>query len=95
MKDAFMASLFHKGVHGGALYLQRDNVLYRTNKSLLEAEYRSLELPYHRIETVKTGWALCFPTVTFSMKNGVSYRFLVFRRKTFLSRYHVLAGGAR
>ncbi|MCI7472442.1 MAG: hypothetical protein MSB10_02040 [Clostridiales bacterium] len=95
MKDAFMASLFHRGVHGGALYLQRDNVLYRTSKSLLEAEYRSLELPYHRIESVKTGRALCFPTVTFSMKNGASYRFLVFHHKTFLSRYHVLAGRAR
>ena len=92
MKDTFMASLFHRGVHGGGIYLQRNKVRYRTNKSLLAEEYRNLALPYPRIESVKTGRALCFPTVTFSIKNGDSYRFVVFHRKKFLSRYGVLAG---
>ena len=51
-----------------------------------EEKYRSLEIPYSSIEDVKTGWALFFPTVTFSLKNGLSYRFIVFGRKKFLSR---------
>ena len=90
MKDAFMASLFHEGVLGGALYLQSDKAVYRTNKLQLEPKYRNLELPYNRISEVKTGWALCFPTVTLIMKSGSSYKFIVFRQKMFLSRLDAL-----
>lgn len=86
MKDAFMASFFHEGILGGAIYLQRDKVLYRTDKLQLEPRYRNLEMPYNRIAEIKTGRAFCFPTVTFTMKSGSSYRFLIFNRKKFLSR---------
>lgn len=86
MKDAFMASFFHAGVLGGAIYLQSDKVLYRTNKLQVEAKYRNLEMPYHKIEKVTRGRSLCFPTVTFTMKSGASYKFIVFHRKKFLSR---------
>lgn len=86
MKDVFLASLFHEGVLGGAVYLLDDKLLYRTNKLTVEMKYRSLELPYSGIEYIETGWALFFPTVTFSLKNGIRYRFIVFSRKKFLSR---------
>lgn len=86
MRDVFIASFFHEGVLGGAIYLLGDKLLYRTNKLQVEEKYRSLEIPYSSIEDVKTGWALFFPTVTFSLKNGLSYRFIVFGRKKFLSR---------
>ena len=90
MKDAFMASFFHKGVLGGALYLQSDKALYRTEKTTVEPKYRNLEIPYNRIERLETGWALLFPTVTFIMKSGVSYKFAIFNRKKFLSRLNAL-----
>lgn len=86
MKDAFMASFFHEGILGGAIYLKRDKVLYRTNKLQVETKYRHLEMPYNSIEKIKTGWTLCFPTVTFAMKNGIAYKFNIFNRKKFLSR---------
>lgn len=86
MKDAFMASFFHEGILGGAIYLQRDKVLYRTDKLQLEPRYRNLEIPYDRIAEIKTGWALCFPTVTLVTKSGISYKFILFNRRTFLSR---------
>ncbi|WP_130871277.1 hypothetical protein [Intestinimonas massiliensis (ex Afouda et al. 2020)] len=90
MKDAFMASFFHEGVLGGAIYLQSGKVLYRTNKLQVETKYRNLEMPYNSIEQIKTGRALCFPTVTLAMKNGSSYRFIIFNRKKFLSRLNEL-----
>lgn len=90
MKDAFMASLFHEGVLGGALYLQSDKVLYRTNKSQLERKYRNLKMPYTRIKKVETGRALCFPTVTLVMKGDTSYKFIIFNRKKFLTRFYEL-----
>lgn len=86
MKDAFMASFFHEGILGGAIYLQRDKVRYRTDKLQLEPRYRDLEIPYNSIAEMKTGWALCFPTVTLVTKSGISYRFIVFHRRKFLSR---------
>ena len=86
MKDLFVASFFNEGVLGGVIYLLEDKALYRTNKLQLEPKYRSLDIPYGSIENVGTGRALFFPTVTFSLKSGVSYRFIVFGRKRFLSR---------
>ena len=90
MKDAFMASLFHEGVLGGALYLRSDKALYRTEKTTVDPKYRYLEMPYNSIEQLETGWALFFPTVTFVMKNGISYKFVIFNRKRFLSRLDAL-----
>lgn len=90
MKDAFIASLFHEGVLGGAIYLKSDKVLYRTNKTQLERNYRNLEIPYYRIKRVETGWAFCFPTVTLVMKGGPSYKFIIFIRRRFLTRFHAL-----
>ena len=90
MKDVFLASFFHQGVLGGAIYLFDDKALYRTNKLQVEEEYRSLEIPYSSVEAVQTGWALFFPTVTFSLKGGPSYKFIVFSRKKFLYRLESL-----
>lgn len=90
MKDVFLASLFHQGVLDGAIWLQSDRVLYRTNKLQVDAFYRRLKLPYDRIRAVGTGRALCFPTVTFTMEDGRAYRFIVFRRKAFLARLDAL-----
>lgn len=90
MKDMFIASFFHEGVLGGVIYLLVDRALYRTNKLQVEVKYRSLEIPYSSIESIKTGRALVFPTVTFALKSGISYRFIVFSRKQFLSRLETL-----
>ncbi|MGN8895350.1 hypothetical protein [Flavonifractor sp. HCP28S3_F3] len=90
MKDAFMASFFHEGVLGGALYLQSDKALYRTEKPTIEPKYRYLEIPYNGIERLETGLTLLLPTVTFIMKSGVSYKFAIFNRKKFLSRLNAL-----
>lgn len=86
MKDVFLASFFHQGLLGGALFLQADKVVYRTNKLQIDPAYRNLAMPYAALASVQPGHFLCFPTLTFIMKDGLSYRFLVFRQKACLSR---------
>lgn len=90
MKDVFIASFFHAGVLGGAIYLQQDRIIYRTNKAQIEPVYRNLNIPYSSIERIETGWALFFPTVTLIVNGGTSYKFIIFHRKKFLSRLHTL-----
>lgn len=90
MRNVFLASFFHEGVLGGAIYLQQDRIVYRTNKAQLEPTYRNLNIPYSSIEQIETGWSLCFPTVTLVMKGGASYKFIIFHRKKFLSRLYIL-----
>lgn len=92
-KDAFMASFFHEGVLGGAIYLQKDKAIYRTNKLQVEPQYRNLEMPYYNLEEIEIGWVLCFPTVILSMKSGVSYKFILWNRKKFLPRLDELKNG--
>lgn len=55
MKDVFLASLFHTGVLGGAIYLQQDRIVYRTNKAQIGPVYRNLNIPYSGIERIETG----------------------------------------
>lgn len=62
----------------------------RTNKSQLEPKYRNLEMPYTRIERVKAGRAFCFPTVTLVMNDNTSYKFIIFNRKKFLTKFNML-----
>lgn len=85
MKYVFSASIFHNGVLGGAVYIESDKIIYTTNKLSVELKYRRLEILYNDITEIQTGLSVCFPTVTFIMKNGISYKFIVFRRKKFLS----------
>ncbi|HIT33097.1 MAG TPA: hypothetical protein IAC31_00520 [Candidatus Faecousia intestinigallinarum] len=86
MKDAFAASFFHDGVLGGAIYLKPDKVIYKTNKVTVDEKYRDLEMLYQDIVKIRTGRSLLFPTVTIVLKEGVSYKFIVFEKKKFLDR---------
>ena len=86
MKDTFVASFFHNGVLGGALYLKLDKVIYRTNKVTVDAKYRNLEMPYREIVDIQSGHSLFFPIVTIVLNGKISYKFIVFARKKFLDR---------
>lgn len=90
MKDIFVASFVHNGVLGGAIYLKSDKAVYRTNKVTVDKKYRNLEILYADIIEIKPGHSLFFPTVTIVLKEGVSYKFIVFARKRFLNRMEKL-----
>ena len=82
MKKTFMCSLCHKGILGGALYLEEKSVTYRTNKLTVNKAYRNLILPFDEITTLTWKW-IVFHIATFHMKNGESYKFIIFNKRRF------------
>ena len=90
MKKAFMCSLCHNGILGGALYLESDAVTYKTTKLTVDKKYRNLVLPLKEIRDI-TWKRIVFPVATFQMKNGEEYTFLIFNKSRFLRYYQEIS----
>ncbi len=85
MKKYFVASLCREGILGGGITADDEGFTYRTNKISVSSSLRNIRMKYTDIRELSTGWLLCFPTVTVNMKDGESYKFIVFRRTLFCS----------
>ncbi|MBO4807482.1 MAG: DUF4298 domain-containing protein [Lachnospiraceae bacterium] len=78
----FVCSLCQNGILGGALIVDGEAVTYKTGKVTVSPGLRNLQLGFDEIETLD--WSGSFiPLATFSMKNGVHYKFLIFNKKRF------------
>lgn len=82
MQKVFVCSLCHKGIIGGGLYLDRQNLTYKTNKLTVDKKYRNLVLPLAEIQEV-TWKGKLFPVADFRMKDGETYPFLIFNKSRF------------
>ena len=91
MRKAFMCSLCHNGILGGALYLDARSVTYRTQKLTVDNKYKNLVMPLKDIEKV-TWNQIIFPIATFHMKNGEKYRFIIFNKTHFNKCYQEYCG---
>ena len=87
MKKSFMCSLCHKGILGGALYLDETSVTYKTNKLTVDKAYRNLVLSLDEIAELTWKW-IVFPVAIFRMKNGTEYKFIIFNKSRFNKYYH-------
>ena len=85
MKKYFIASLCKGGILGGGITADDESFTYRTNKITVSSSLKNIRMPYADIRELSKGWLLCFPTVTVHMKDGSSYKFIVFRRALFCS----------
>ena len=83
MRKVFVCSLFHRGLLGGALYLDDQSLTYKTNKLTVEPRFRNLVLPLNAIGEViwKQG---IFPVTTVRMNDGEEFRFLIFNKSDFI-----------
>lgn len=88
MKRTFVCSLCHKGILGGALYLDDNTLVYRTNKLTVDQKFRQLVLPLREIQNL-TWEQIVFPVATFQMRNGEQYRFLIYNKARFQKAYEV------
>ena len=86
MRKAFVCSLCHNGILGGALYLDEASVTYRTNKLTVDKAYRNLVLPLDGIAELTWKW-IVFPIATFRMKDGAEHRFIIFNKRRFNKYY--------
>lgn len=91
MRKAFMCSLCRGGILGGGLYLDKQSVVYRTQKLTVSEKYRELILPLNEIEKMTWRWLL-FPVATFYMKSGEEYRFIIFNKWRFDKYYREYSG---
>lgn len=87
MRKAFVCSLCHRGILGGGLYLDRESLIYRTNKLTVDKKFRNLILPLSQIQSITWKWIL-FPVATFRMNNGDIYKFIIFNKSRF-TRYYL------
>lgn len=87
MKNVYLCSLCRGGVLGGVLYLDDQALRFRTGKITVSKECRNLLLPLKEIHGVRWTWRL-FPMACFSMNNGETHRFLIFRKHSFQKAFH-------
>ena len=79
---SFVCSLCHNGILGGGLYLDSTSLTYKTNKLTVDKKYRNLVLPMKEITEITWKW-IVFPVATVCMKNGESYKFIIFNKRRF------------
>ena len=77
--DSFVCSFCHNGIIGGGLYLSKQSLTYKTNKLTVDKKYRNFVLPMEEIRAIS--WKqIIFPVATVHMKNGESYKFIIFNK---------------
>ena len=86
----FVCSLCYKGILGGALYLDGEFLIYKTNKLTVDKKYRNLVLPIAEIKEIAWRWVV-FPVATVFMKNGEFYRFIIFNKGRFQKYFNELS----
>ena len=80
---SFICSLCRNGIIGGALYLDKASLTYKTNKLTVDKKYRNLVLPMSGIKEITWKW-IVFPVATVFMKNGEQYKFIIFNKSRFV-----------
>ena len=79
---SFICSLCRGGILGGGLYLDSTSLTYKTNKLTVDKKYRNLVLPMSEIKEITWKW-IVFHVATVFMKNGESYKFIIFNKRRF------------
>ncbi len=87
LKNIYHASLCMHGVRGGLLHVNDEEMLFCTNSLSLPDNLRRLRLPYGDIQRVERA---PFHTVKVFLRDGKSYRLLVFSRKKLLQHLQMV-----
>lgn len=82
MEKAFVCSLCHRGIIGGALYLNDQSLTYKCQKLTIEKNYKKLVLPLDEIKELNWKWVI-FPIAIIHMKNNEVYKFIIFNKGRF------------
>lgn len=85
VKNQFAAILCNKGLSGGELTVESEVTVYRTGKASERMENKRIEIREKNIARINKGWHLCLPAVSFEMKSGEQYKFVVFSRTRFIN----------
>ena len=78
MKNYYIASICRNGILGGAIIADDGGISYKTGKLTVPPELRNLRMEYRDIRDFSKKWVLCFPVFTIAMKDGETYKFIIF-----------------
>ena len=93
MKKMYMVSLCRRGILGGWIIADDEGITFKTGKVTVAPELRHLEMKYREIRDFSRAWLVCLPTVTVTMADGESYKFIVFRPGSFCGLLENRIGG--
>ena len=79
MKQRFIASICRGGILGGWITADDEAITYQTGKVTVSPGLKHLELKYRDIQGFSLKRVFCFPVFSIVMKDGETYRFIVFR----------------
>lgn len=82
MRKAFMCSLCHNGILGGALYLDDTSLTYKTQKITVDEKYKSFVLTLSEIKDVTWKWVI-FPVASFTTVDDRKIKFIIFNKYRF------------
>lgn len=91
MKKIFAVSHICKaGIVGGFMYVTPERLIYQNGKVSIPKELRNIEIPTSEISTAEKGKFLFLPTVTFKMRNGGEFKYIIYSCKKFFNTLNEL-----
>ena len=85
-RKSFMCSICCGGIIGGSLYLDRQGLVYKTNKLTSPNRLKNLHLNHKDVKSL-TWKTFIFPIATFTLNNGEEFKFIIFNKRRFEKHY--------
>lgn len=89
MDENYYASICYNGVHGGAIKLTDEYMLFRCKKITISEELKKLTIPYENIADISYKIVLLFPVVKIELINRNTYNFIIFNYRHFIKTIKV------
>lgn len=82
----FIASLCcESGIIGGGIWLNNDAIIFNTQKLIVPVMYKNIRILYWDVKEISIYQVLfTIPVVTIHLKQGLTYKFIIFNRNRFL-----------
>ena len=91
MKKIFAVShVCRKGIVGGFMYVTPERLIYQNGKVSIPKELRNIELPTSEIFAAEKWKFLFLPTVTFKMRDGGEFKYIIYSCKKFFNTLNEL-----
>ncbi|MDE6710428.1 MAG: hypothetical protein K2J76_08050 [Oscillospiraceae bacterium] len=91
MKKIFAVShVCRNGIIGGFMYVTPERLIYQNGKVSIPKELRNIEMPTSEISAAEQGKFLFLPTVTFKMRDGGEFKYIIYSCKKFFNTLNEL-----
>ncbi|MBD5145717.1 MAG: hypothetical protein HDT21_07435 [Ruminococcus sp.] len=84
MKKTFAVShMCRNGIIGGFIYVTPERLIYQTGKISISKALQNIEMPFSDVISTERGKFLFLPTVSFKMKDGGEFKYIIYSVKRF------------